>query len=203
MDNKTNLLPQAALTSLNRQTDFLFTITLEFDIHILGDTPYGVRRIAGLTAGSFEGPNLKGTVLRRVVDQPGRCRELLHRPVTSVLLDRRGHLGHGGCHADLPNGGLRAVEVLAAGRAYVDLQQRRFGLLGESDEPLAVVLENSPSVRQGAAFRRPIEIRSKNSSSGSVPGALMRISSSYAPDAIALSKIDGLEVSPVTEYSSM
>ena len=45
------------------KTEFLFTITLEFDIHILGDTPCGIRRIGRLTAGSFEGPKLKGTVL--------------------------------------------------------------------------------------------------------------------------------------------
>ena len=45
------------------KTEFLFTMNLEFDIHILGDTPYGTRRIGPLTAGSFEGPKLKGTVL--------------------------------------------------------------------------------------------------------------------------------------------
>ena len=45
------------------KTEFLFTIVLEFDIHILGDTPYGIRRIARHTTGSFEGPKLKGTVL--------------------------------------------------------------------------------------------------------------------------------------------
>src|SRR6266700_3194490 len=45
------------------KTEFLFTINLEFDIHILGDTPYGTRRIARLITGSFEGPKLKGTVL--------------------------------------------------------------------------------------------------------------------------------------------
>ena len=45
------------------KTEFLFTIALEFDIHILGDTPYGIRRIGRLTTGSFEGPQLKGTVL--------------------------------------------------------------------------------------------------------------------------------------------
>jgi hypothetical protein len=45
------------------KTEFLFTLNLEFDLHILGDTPYGTRRIARLTTGSFEGPKLKGTVL--------------------------------------------------------------------------------------------------------------------------------------------
>jgi Protein of unknown function (DUF3237) len=44
------------------RTEFLFTITLEFDIHILGDTPYGIRRIGRLITGSFEGPKLKGSV---------------------------------------------------------------------------------------------------------------------------------------------
>jgi hypothetical protein len=45
------------------KTEFLFRIALEFDVHILGDTPHGIRRIARLTAGSFEGPKLNGTVL--------------------------------------------------------------------------------------------------------------------------------------------
>jgi hypothetical protein len=45
------------------KTEFLFTITLEFDIHILGDTPHGIRRIGRLITGSFEGPKLKGSVL--------------------------------------------------------------------------------------------------------------------------------------------
>ena len=45
------------------RTEFLFTLALEFDINILGDTPYGIRRIARHVSGSFEGPRLKGTVL--------------------------------------------------------------------------------------------------------------------------------------------
>jgi hypothetical protein len=45
------------------KTEFLFTLNLEFDVDILGDTPHGTRRIARLTNGSFEGPKLKGTVL--------------------------------------------------------------------------------------------------------------------------------------------
>jgi hypothetical protein len=45
------------------KTEFLLTMSLEFEISVLGDTPYGVRRIARLRAGSFEGPKLKGTVL--------------------------------------------------------------------------------------------------------------------------------------------
>jgi hypothetical protein len=44
------------------KTEFLFKIDLDFEIAILGDTPYGVRRIAKLNAGSFEGPKLNGTV---------------------------------------------------------------------------------------------------------------------------------------------
>ena len=38
-------------------------MALEFEVSILGNTPYGVRRIARLNTGSFEGPKLKGTVL--------------------------------------------------------------------------------------------------------------------------------------------
>ena len=45
------------------KTEFLFTLALEFDINILGDTPYGIRRIARNIAGNFAGPKLKGTVL--------------------------------------------------------------------------------------------------------------------------------------------
>ena len=45
------------------KTEFLFQIDLDFEIFVLGDTPYGVRRIARLNTGGFEGPKLKGTVL--------------------------------------------------------------------------------------------------------------------------------------------
>jgi hypothetical protein len=45
------------------KTEFLFTIALDFEVSILGDTPYGVRRIARLRTGRFDGPRLKGTVL--------------------------------------------------------------------------------------------------------------------------------------------
>jgi hypothetical protein len=45
------------------KTEFLFTIDLDFEISVLGETPYGIRRIARLNVGSFDGPKLKGTVL--------------------------------------------------------------------------------------------------------------------------------------------
>ncbi len=45
------------------QTEFLFTIGLDFEFSVLGETPYGIRRIARLKKGSFEGPKLKGTIL--------------------------------------------------------------------------------------------------------------------------------------------
>jgi len=45
------------------QTEFLFTIDLVFEFCVLGDTPYGIRRIARLKSGNFDGPKLKGTVL--------------------------------------------------------------------------------------------------------------------------------------------
>ena len=45
------------------KTEFLFTMDLEFEVSILGNTPYGVRRIARLSTGKFGGPKLKGTVL--------------------------------------------------------------------------------------------------------------------------------------------
>ncbi len=45
------------------QTEFLFTIALNFEFSTLGDTPYGIRRIAMLKSGNFAGPQLNGTVL--------------------------------------------------------------------------------------------------------------------------------------------
>ncbi len=45
------------------QTEFLFRIELDFEFSVLGDTPYGLRRIASLKSGNFVGPNLRGTVL--------------------------------------------------------------------------------------------------------------------------------------------
>jgi len=45
-------------------TELLFRITLEVpSIVDLGETPYGGRRIAQVTAGSFEGPKLRGRTL--------------------------------------------------------------------------------------------------------------------------------------------
>ena len=45
------------------KTEFLFTIALEVQAYNLGNTPHGSRRIFRFTAGSFDGPKLKGTVL--------------------------------------------------------------------------------------------------------------------------------------------
>ena len=46
------------------KTEFLFTITLAVPPPLdLGATPYGSRRIASVSGGSFEGPRLKGRVL--------------------------------------------------------------------------------------------------------------------------------------------
>ena len=45
------------------KTEFLFTIALDVHVIILGATPYGVRRVAQVRAGTFEGPKLNGTVL--------------------------------------------------------------------------------------------------------------------------------------------
>ena len=46
------------------QTDHLFDITLavEAPLQLIGHAPFGDRRIAKVTGGSFEGPNIKGTV---------------------------------------------------------------------------------------------------------------------------------------------
>src|SRR5271154_96769 len=46
------------------KTEFLFTIVLEVPpVRDLGSTPYGVRRIAQVVGGSFEGPKVTGKVL--------------------------------------------------------------------------------------------------------------------------------------------
>ena len=44
-------------------TRFLFTIALEIQVSVLGDTPYGRRRIFHFDGGSFDEPKLKGKVL--------------------------------------------------------------------------------------------------------------------------------------------
>jgi Protein of unknown function (DUF3237) len=44
-------------------TRFLFTIALEIQVSVLGDTPYGRRWIFHFGGGSFDGPKLKGNVL--------------------------------------------------------------------------------------------------------------------------------------------
>ena len=51
------------LTMPSIQTEYLFTIALDFAFSLLGDTPYGIRSIATLKSGNFDGPKLKGTVL--------------------------------------------------------------------------------------------------------------------------------------------
>lgn len=46
------------------QTEFLFRATFEVPrIHDLGATPFGGRRIAEVTGGSFEGPKMRGRAL--------------------------------------------------------------------------------------------------------------------------------------------
>lgn len=46
------------------QTEHLFDINLQVEapLQLLGHTPFGERKIAKVTGGSFEGPGLKGTV---------------------------------------------------------------------------------------------------------------------------------------------
>ena len=66
------------------KTEFLFTIDLDFEIFVLGETPYGVRRIARLNSGSFAGPRIKGTVL------PGGGSWSLVRHVDAVAVTEDG-----------------------------------------------------------------------------------------------------------------
>jgi Protein of unknown function (DUF3237) len=49
-------------------TRFLFTIALEIQVSVLGDTPNGRRRIFHFDGGSFDGPKLKGKVCRVAAD---------------------------------------------------------------------------------------------------------------------------------------
>ena len=53
------------MTEPTLRTSHLFTLSLTVDPHMtdVGDTPYGRRRIATVTGGTFEGEELKGTVL--------------------------------------------------------------------------------------------------------------------------------------------
>ena len=46
------------------RTEHLFTVTITVDpLQMLGATPFGERRIAKITGGSFEGARLKGAIL--------------------------------------------------------------------------------------------------------------------------------------------
>jgi hypothetical protein len=66
------------------KTELLFKITLEVPPPlVLGETPFGGRRIARVMAGSFEGPKIKGIVL------PGGGDWLLLRHDGALQLDVR------------------------------------------------------------------------------------------------------------------
>jgi Protein of unknown function (DUF3237) len=66
------------------RTTHLFTVTLQVgEIQNLGKTPLGERRVAVVEGGSFEGPKLKGTVLK------GGSDWLLIRPDGATQLDVR------------------------------------------------------------------------------------------------------------------
>jgi len=66
------------------RTRHLFTIALEVgEIQPLGKTPLGDRRVAVVEGGSFEGPKLKGTVLK------GGSDWLIGRPDGALQLDVR------------------------------------------------------------------------------------------------------------------
>lgn len=52
------------------QSEYLCTIRLAVaQLHDVGDTPFGLRHIDMLGAGSFEGPRLKGEILAGGIDQ--------------------------------------------------------------------------------------------------------------------------------------
>jgi Protein of unknown function (DUF3237) len=56
----------ASIPEIN--TRFLFTIALEIQVSILGDTPHGRRPIFHFDSGCFDGPKLKGKVLPVAAD---------------------------------------------------------------------------------------------------------------------------------------
>lgn len=63
------------------QTEFLFQINFEVSRMVnLGQTPYGIRRIAEVSGGVFEGPKLRGTVLPAggdwIIDRPDKVMQL-------------------------------------------------------------------------------------------------------------------------------
>jgi len=70
------------------KTKHLFTMPVEVEIplQIVGSTPMGERRIAKITGGTFEGPELKGTIL------PGGGDWLLQCADGSLQLDVRATL---------------------------------------------------------------------------------------------------------------
>ena len=69
-------------------TKYLFTMPVEVEmpLQMVGLTPIGERRIAKVTGGTFEGPELKGTIL------PGGGDWLLMRADGSLQLDVRATL---------------------------------------------------------------------------------------------------------------
>ncbi len=70
------------------ETKHLFTMPVEVEmpLQMVGPTPIGERRIAKVTGGTFEGPELKGTIL------PGGGDWLLLRADGSLQLDVRATL---------------------------------------------------------------------------------------------------------------
>ena len=66
------------------RTTYLFTIALNLgEIQLLGKTPIGERRVALIEGGSFEGPKLKGVILKGGNDW------LIIRPDGALQLDVR------------------------------------------------------------------------------------------------------------------
>jgi hypothetical protein len=86
---------KVVMTEPTLRSSHLFTMTLDVDSEItdLGETPYGRRRIAAVKGGTFEGEEIKGTVL----PTPGGDWMLLRRDgilMLNVRLTLKTHDGH-------------------------------------------------------------------------------------------------------------
>jgi hypothetical protein len=75
------------------RTELLYEIAMDAEVHDVGPTPAGHRRIVVVTGGTFEGPRLRGTVLAGggdwLVERPDGTRAL---DVRITLRTDDGHL---------------------------------------------------------------------------------------------------------------
>jgi hypothetical protein len=65
------------------RSEYLYSVEMDEEVHDLGATPKGWRRIVGVNGGRFSGPKLNGII------PPGGDDWLLRRPEGAASLDVR------------------------------------------------------------------------------------------------------------------